>query len=125
MIDIRRKIVQRTAIVAATLAMGASASLVSAPSVMASPASVTAMPCKPGKYYQVYRGAGVNIRSGPSTSHRSLGHLYKNDWGKKVDSKRGWIKLKLGKRSKSGLPKGTTGWVASTYLSDCVPTQTS
>ncbi|MFD7552313.1 SH3 domain-containing protein [Streptomyces sp. NPDC059816] len=86
-------------------------------------ASAAEMPCKPRVYYEVYQANGVNFRSGAGTGYASKGLLYKGDWGKKIATKGSWIKLQLGQKSKSGLAKNSTGWVASTYLSDCVPMQ--
>ncbi|MFF9074577.1 SH3 domain-containing protein [Streptomyces sp. NPDC014872] len=86
-------------------------------------ASAAEMPCKPRVYYELYTNSAVNFRTGPSTGYASKGLLYKHDWGKKVGSKSGWIKLQLGQKSRTGLAKGSTGWVAAKYLSDCVPMQ--
>ncbi|MFJ8752082.1 SH3 domain-containing protein [Streptomyces sp. NPDC102441] len=86
-------------------------------------ASAAQMPCKARVYYEVYQANGVNFRTGPSTGYASKGSLYKHDWGKKIATKSGWIKLQLGQKSRSGLAKGSTGWIASKYLSDCVPMQ--
>ncbi|MCX3287060.1 SH3 domain-containing protein [Streptomyces sp. NEAU-H22] len=81
------------------------------------------MPCKPKVYYYVYKSSGVNFRTGAGTGYASKGLLHKNDWGKKVATKGSWIKLRLGQKSKSGLAKGTTGWVSKSYVSDCTPMQ--
>ncbi|MCX4682128.1 cell wall hydrolase [Streptomyces sp. NBC_01433] len=69
---------------------------------------------------------GLAVTTAPAASAAQMpskGSLYRHDWGKKVASKSGWIKLQLGQKSRSGLAKGSTGWVASKYLSDCVPMQ--
>ncbi|MGW2425244.1 SH3 domain-containing protein [Streptomyces sp. NPDC001709] len=83
-------------------------------------ASAAEMPCKPRVYYKINTNA-VNFRTGPSTNYASKGLLYKGDWGKKVSSKGSWIKLQLGQKSRTGLAKSTTGWVAKKYAYDCVP----
>ncbi|GAB7101697.1 hypothetical protein JCM4814A_94880 [Streptomyces phaeofaciens JCM 4814] len=80
------------------------------------------MPCKPRVYYKI-NTSGVNFRTGPSTSYASKGLLYKGDWGKKIATKGSWIKLRLGQKSRTGLAKNTTGWVAKKYAYDCVPLQ--
>ncbi|MFJ7335403.1 SH3 domain-containing protein [Streptomyces sp. NPDC101110] len=92
--------------------------------VAAAPAATAAeMPCKPNVYYYVYKSSGVNFRTGAGTGYASKGLLHKNDWGKKIATKGSWIKLKLGQKSRSGIAKGTTGWVSKAYVSDCVPMQ--
>ncbi|MDL5199734.1 SH3 domain-containing protein [Streptomyces sp. ALI-76-A] len=85
-------------------------------------ATAAEMPCKPRVYYEINTNA-VNFRTGPSTAYKSKGLLYKGDWGKKVATKGSWIKLKLGQKSRTGLAKNTTGWVAKKYAYDCVPMQ--
>jgi hypothetical protein len=62
----------------------------------------------------------VNFRTGPATSYRSIGYLYKWDYGTKVAGKGSWVKLRLSERSKSGLKKGTTAWVHKNYVDQCV-----
>lgn len=52
-----------------------------------------------------------NYRSGPSTGYKSLGHLYRGDKLKVFCSKGNWNYSQLTARSKSGIPKGTKGWV--------------
>ncbi|MET9777952.1 cell wall hydrolase [Streptomyces sp. NPDC006367] len=85
-------------------------------------ASAAEMPCKPRVYYEINTN-GVNFRTGPSTGYASKGLLYKGDWGKKIATKGSWIKLQLGQKSKTGLAKNSTGWVAAKYAWDCVPMQ--
>lgn len=98
-------------------------SVVAGVSVTTAPAASAAeMPCKPRVYYKINTNA-VNFRTGPSTNYRSKGLLYKGDWGKKVGTSGSWIKLQLGQKSRTGLAKGTTGWVAKKYAYDCVPMQ--
>ncbi|MFB7931383.1 SH3 domain-containing protein [Streptomyces sp. NPDC056039] len=86
-------------------------------------ATAAEMPCKPKVYYYVYKGSGINFRTGAGTGYASKGILHKDDWGKKLATKGSWIKLKLGTKSKSGIAKGTTGWVSKSYVSDCTPMQ--
>ncbi|MEV5105449.1 SH3 domain-containing protein [Streptomyces massasporeus] len=100
------------------LSLTAGAVAVSAPA-----ATAAEMPCKPNVYYYVYKSSGVNFRTGAGTGYASKGILHKNDWGKKLATKGSWIKLQLGQKSRSGLAKGTTGWVSKSYVSDCVPMQ--
>lgn len=56
---------------------------------------------------------GLNIRTGAGTSYASEGLLYKGDTGKVIDVKgdKPWTKISLLKKSKTGLAKGTSGWV--------------
>lgn len=65
-------------------------------------------------------GTSVNLRSGPSTQHASLGHLTRGDL---VDVDRrsgGWYRVTLSERSRSGIRSGTVGWVAERYLTPSV-----
>ncbi|MFB6528727.1 SH3 domain-containing protein, partial [Streptomyces sp. NPDC056399] len=56
-------------------------------------------------------GTSANLRSGPSTSRASLGHLVD------VDRKEsGWYRVTLSERSRSEIRAGTVGWVAERYL---------
>ncbi|MEU1077754.1 MULTISPECIES: SH3 domain-containing protein [unclassified Streptomyces] len=122
--SVLRRTVPAVALAAtAALAVGAAPSAFAQTPAAASAQARAAMPCKPGVYYYVYQANGVNFRTGPGTGYASRGLLYKNDWGKKIATKGSWIKLQLGTKSRSGLPKNTTGWVAKKYVSDCVPMQ--
>ncbi|MFK0230870.1 SH3 domain-containing protein [Streptomyces sp. NPDC090303] len=61
-------------------------------------------------------GTSVNLRSGPSTSRASLGHLTRGDLVD-VDRKQGGCyRVTLSERSRSGIRAGTVGWVAERYL---------
>ena len=70
--------------------------------------------------------SAVNLRKGPATSYGSKGQLFKGEVVQYVTANTNltWSKVKLFKKSKSGLAKGTTGWVKSSYTKDwgCVPT---
>jgi uncharacterized protein YgiM (DUF1202 family) len=85
-------------------------------------ASAAEMPCKPRVYYKINTN-GVNFRTGAGTNYKSKGLLYKGDWGKKIGTKGSWIKLRLGQKSRTGLAKNSTGWVAKKYAWDCTPMQ--
>lgn len=68
-------------------------------------------------------GSNVNLRSGPGTSHASLGHLSRGDLVD-VDRKTGgWYRVTLSERSRSGIRAGTVGWVSERYLTPSVCTQ--
>jgi len=54
---------------------------------------------------------GVNYRSGPGTSYKSKGMLYKSDSVKIYCEKNGWYYTKLRTKSASGLAKNTPGWI--------------
>ncbi|MEV3853072.1 SH3 domain-containing protein [Streptomyces sp. NPDC050095] len=113
--NLRTSRLAASTVLALSLTAGVSASAIPT-------ASAASMPCKPGAYYEI-QGSGVNFRTGASANYKSRGLLYKGDWGRKLEKKGSWIKLQLGKKSRSGMAKGTTGWVASRYTSDCTPMQ--
>ncbi|WP_327359597.1 SH3 domain-containing protein [Streptomyces sp. NBC_01304] len=123
------KLAGRAGIAAATIAMGAATALASAPSALAAGTSApAAAPVALAKanscpHWSVMKSA-VNFRTGPGTQYRSIGYLYRGDWGRKVGAKGSWIKLKLEERSKTGLKRGTTAWVHKQFLDQCVYTQT-
>jgi uncharacterized protein YgiM (DUF1202 family) len=54
---------------------------------------------------------GWNYRTGPSTGYASRGHLYRGDKVTVLCSRGSWDYAQLPQRSKSGIPKGTRGWV--------------
>jgi uncharacterized protein YraI len=120
------KFIGRAGVAVATIAMGAAASLAAAPSALAStpsqaPATLAAANTCPT--WSV-TGKAVNFRTGPGTQYRSIGLLYRwDDSGTKVASSGSWIKIKLDHKSKTGLKKGTTGWVNKKYINQCVYTQ--
>ncbi|MFF3439911.1 SH3 domain-containing protein [Streptosporangium sp. NPDC002721] len=58
---------------------------------------------------------GVRLRSSAGGS-TVIGYLYYGDYGQIVGTTGGWCRFRLGARSASGLPSGTTGWVSCTYL---------
>ncbi|GGU37872.1 SH3 domain-containing protein [Streptomyces violascens] len=117
------KFIGRAGIAVATITMGAAVTLAAAPSALAStpaqaPATLAAANTCPT--WSV-TGKAVNLRSGPSTNYRSLGLLYRwSDSGTKVGRSGDWIKIKLDHNSKTGIKKGTTGWVHKKYLEQCV-----
>ena len=64
---------------------------------------------------------GLRIRSGPSTGYAAYGLLYRGDHMTIAQEvQRGsagrWFRVRLTKRSASGLRKGFTGWVYASYL---------
>ncbi|MFD7552315.1 SH3 domain-containing protein [Streptomyces sp. NPDC059816] len=59
---------------------------------------------------------GWNLRTGPSTGYTSRGYLYNGDRLNILCSRGSWDYTELSARSKSGLPKGTRGWVRSDGL---------
>ncbi|GKQ33575.1 SH3 domain-containing protein [Streptomyces sp. A012304] len=54
---------------------------------------------------------GWNLRTGPSTAYASRGYLYRGDKLTVLCSRGVWDYSQLTQRSKSGIPKGTKGWV--------------
>lgn len=52
-----------------------------------------------------------NYRTGPSTAYSSRGYLYRGDRLKVLCSRGSWDYSQLIQRSKSGIAKGTRGWV--------------
>ncbi|MBB6418488.1 SH3 domain-containing protein [Streptomyces sp. AK010] len=101
-------------------ALSLSAGVVAA---VAPAATAAEMPCEPNVSYYVSKSSGVNFRTGAGTGYASKGIPHKNDRGGKLATKGSWIKLQLGRKSKSGLAKGSTGWVSKSYVSDCTPMQ--
>ncbi|MCX4682127.1 SH3 domain-containing protein [Streptomyces sp. NBC_01433] len=59
---------------------------------------------------------GWNLRTGPTTGYVSRGVLYRGDTVKLLCSRGNWDYTELSKRSKSGMAKGTRGWVRSDGL---------
>ncbi|MGW3308237.1 SH3 domain-containing protein [Streptomyces sp. NPDC001073] len=59
---------------------------------------------------------GWNYRGGPSTGYASRGYLYRGDKVTVLCSRGNWDYTALSTRSKSGIPKGTRGWVRSDGL---------
>ncbi|MCT9077178.1 SH3 domain-containing protein [Streptomyces fulvoviolaceus] len=119
--NIGRTLGARIATGAAAAAMS-TAVIIGSAALAAPAASAAEMPCKPHVYYKVNTN-GVNFRTGAGTNYKSKGLLYKGDWGKKIATKGSWMKLRLGQKSRTGLAKNTTGWVAKKYAWDCVPMQ--
>ncbi|MFI6889969.1 SH3 domain-containing protein [Streptosporangium canum] len=58
---------------------------------------------------------GVRLRSSPGGSY-VIGLLYYGDYGQILGSSNGWCRFRLGGRSASGLPAGTTGWASCSYF---------
>ncbi|WP_432156211.1 SH3 domain-containing protein [Streptomyces sp. bgisy153] len=118
----QNRLIGRAGVAVATIAMGAAASLAAAPSALAAPASAPTQTLAAANTCPTWTvtGNGVNFRSGAGTNYRAIGQLYRGDSGTKVARSGSWIKIKLDHRSKTGLKKGTTGWVTKTYLSQCV-----
>ncbi|MFM9462689.1 SH3 domain-containing protein [Streptomyces scabiei] len=54
---------------------------------------------------------GWNYRTGPGTAYASRGYLYRGDKLTVLCSRGNWDYSQLAQRSKSGIPKGTKGWV--------------
>ncbi|WP_328689928.1 SH3 domain-containing protein [Streptomyces sp. NBC_01390] len=54
---------------------------------------------------------GWNYRTGPGTTYASKGYLYRGDKLTVLCSRGNWDYSQLTQRSKSGIPKGTRGWV--------------
>ncbi|MGW0875325.1 SH3 domain-containing protein [Streptomyces sp. NPDC002740] len=54
---------------------------------------------------------GWNYRTGPGTTYASRGHLYRGDKLTVLCSRGNWDYSQLTHRSKSGIAKGTKGWV--------------
>ncbi|MGW1002113.1 SH3 domain-containing protein [Streptomyces sp. NPDC001118] len=116
------RFIGRAGVAVATIAMGAAASLAAAPSALAAPASAPTQTLAAKNTCPTWTvtGNGVNFRTGAGTKYRAIGQLYRGDSGTKISSSGSWIKIKLDHRSKTGLKKGTTGWVTKSYLEQCV-----
>ncbi|MFF8401707.1 SH3 domain-containing protein [Streptomyces sp. NPDC015684] len=61
---------------------------------------------------------GWNDRTGPSTRYTSRGLLYRGDKVTVMCSHNNWVYTSLIRRSASGLPKGTKGWVRQDGLAE-------
>lgn len=64
----------------------------------------------------------VSVRSGPGTTCPAVGHLHYLDSGFQLSETTNWVHLRLRCRSASGLPAGSTGWVAKAYTALRTPT---
>ncbi|MEU0807212.1 SH3 domain-containing protein [Streptomyces sp. NPDC005970] len=69
------------------------------------------------------RTSGATFRAGPGKRYRVIGTLYRGDsfryfcrTGGVHDFKKSWSYGKITKRTSSGIPAGTKGWVYSKYL---------
>ncbi|MEV8633421.1 hypothetical protein AB0395_17340 [Streptosporangium sp. NPDC051023] len=58
---------------------------------------------------------GVRLRSTPGGT-RVIGFLYYWDYGQILNFSGAWCQFRLGGRSASGLPAGTTGWASCSYF---------
>ncbi|MET9954467.1 SH3 domain-containing protein [Streptomyces sp. NPDC006339] len=79
------------------------------------PASTRALPTNPCGFH-ITGGGSVNLRSGPGTNYRSLGHLREGDDVALLSERGTWYKVRLDERSASGIREGATGWVAKKYV---------
>ncbi|MFF4205751.1 SH3 domain-containing protein [Streptomyces sp. NPDC001668] len=57
-----------------------------------------------------------NFRTGPGTTFKSRGFLYRNDKLKVLCSSGSWNYSQLTQTSRSGIPKGTKAWVRNDGL---------
>lgn len=57
-----------------------------------------------------------NLRTGPSTAYASRGYLYRGDRLTVLCGRGSWDYAQLSSRSRSGIAKGTKGWVRSDGL---------
>ncbi|MGW3930362.1 SH3 domain-containing protein [Streptomyces microflavus] len=114
-----RRIATRSAIIPAVLAVAAAAAL----TVTTAPAAhavgenkLCTVNWSHGEGGTVSKN-GWNLRTGPSsTGYVSRGLLYRGDTVNILCSRGNWDYTQLSKRSKSGIPKGTRGWVRSDGL---------
>ncbi|POX58089.1 SH3 domain-containing protein [Streptomyces sp. Ru62] len=61
---------------------------------------------------------GWNDRTGPGTGYTSRGYLYRGDKLTVLCSRNSWVFTQLSRRSASGLPKGTKGWIRQDGLQE-------
>ncbi|MER5615926.1 SH3 domain-containing protein [Streptomyces sp. NPDC002215] len=111
-----RRISTRAAIVPAVMAVAAAAAL----TATTAPAAYAVGENSQCTHNWSNYGATVsknawNYRSGPSTGYKSLGYLYRGDKLTVMCSKGSWDYAKI-TSSKSGIRKGTQGWVRSDGL---------
>lgn len=58
----------------------------------------------------------VRLRTGPSTKYATIGLLHPDDSVSAIKAEKGWYKVSVDFKSKSGLKAGRTGWVAKANL---------
>jgi hypothetical protein len=118
-IKTRRRLVTLT--VASSLALAGAVGISAEPAAAASPAPqvIKYVPWISGT--ATPRVNGLRIRSGPSTRHFAYGLLYRGDHMTVTQEVRHgsagyWFKVRLTRRSATGLRRGFTGWVYAPYL---------
>ncbi|QDN54197.1 hypothetical protein [Streptomyces sp. S1D4-20] len=57
----------------------------------------------------------VTVRSGPGTTWPAVGQLHYLDSGTQLSETTNWVQLRLRSHSASGLPAGSTAWVAKAH----------
>ncbi|GAA3114915.1 SH3 domain-containing protein [Streptosporangium carneum] len=107
-------LVAASAVVAGTLtAVGPAQAAVSA-ALPSSPLTSTSAFAYPTD--AVVTGEGLRLRSAPGGGW-IIGYLYPGDYGQILNTySSAWCRFRLGGRSASGLPAGTTGWASCSYL---------
>ncbi|NUK50085.1 SH3 domain-containing protein [Streptomyces lunaelactis] len=58
----------------------------------------------------------IRLRTGPSTKYATIGLLHPDDSVSAIKAEKGWYKVSVDFKSKSGLKAGRTGWVAKANL---------
>ncbi|MER7111134.1 SH3 domain-containing protein [Streptomyces sp. NPDC000229] len=67
-----------------------------------------------------YPTTTVHLRTGPGKRYTSLGLIGPKDAVNAEREQKGWFKVYLTDKSKSGLKSGTEGWVAKRHLKPAV-----
>lgn len=111
-----RRIATRAAVLPAVMAVAAAAALTVTTAPAAHAVGENSQCTRDWSNYSATVGKNAwNYRSGPSTGYKSLGYLYRGDKLTVMCSKGSWNYAKI-ISSKSGIRKGTKGWVHSDGL---------
>lgn len=107
-----RRIATRSAIVPAVMAVAAAAALTVTTAPAAHAVGENSKCTVNWSNFSAKVGKNAwNLRTGPSTGYASRGYLYRGDRLTVLCSRGNWDYSQLTQRSKSGIPKGTRGWV--------------
>ncbi|MFI6278063.1 SH3 domain-containing protein [Streptomyces sp. NPDC050988] len=112
-----RRIATRSAIVPAVMAVAAAAALTVTTAPAAHAVGENAKCTVNWSNFRATVGKNAwNLRTGPSTGYSSRGYLYRGDKLTVLCSRGNWDYSQLTQRSKSGISKGTRGWVRADGL---------
>jgi len=110
-----RRIATRASLSAAAVMAAAVLTVTAAPAAQAAGENRLCTKNWPNYPAEVAKNAW-NYRTGPGTGYASKGYLYRGDDLKVFCSRGNWNFAALTHRSKSGIPKGTKGWIRNDGL---------